>query len=79
MNTEILLVEDTKLLRLAAERALVRAGYEVVTAGDGEAALEMARKENPHVVLLDMLEVAAGGYICDGRHISVLTARLRCR
>lgn len=33
----------------------MRAGYEVVTAGDGEAALEMARKENPDVVLLDLL------------------------
>lgn len=55
MKTKILLVDDSKFLRLATERALARAGYEVVTAGDGEAALEMARKENPHVILLDML------------------------
>lgn len=55
MKTKILLVDDSKFLRLATERALVRAGYEVVTAADGEAALEMARKESPDIVLLDML------------------------
>ncbi len=55
MKTKILLVDDSKFLRLATERALVRAGYEVVTAGDGEAALEMARKESPDIILLDML------------------------
>lgn len=55
LKTKILLVDDSKFLRLATERALVRAGYDVVTAGDGEAALEMARKESPHIILLDML------------------------
>ena len=55
MKTKILLVDDSKFLRLATERALVRSGYEVVTAGDGEAALEIARKEHPEVILLDML------------------------
>lgn len=55
VKTKILLVDDSKFLRLATERALVRAGYDVVTAGDGEAALEMARNESPHIILLDML------------------------
>ncbi len=55
LKTKILLVDDSRFLRLATERALVRSGYEVVTAGDGEAALEIARKEHPEVILLDML------------------------
>jgi CheY-like chemotaxis protein len=52
--TKILLVDDSKFLRLATERALARAGYEVSTAHDGEHALELARK-GPDLILLDML------------------------
>jgi CheY-like chemotaxis protein len=36
---KILLVEDSKFLRLATERALARAGYDVSTAIDGQQAL----------------------------------------
>jgi CheY-like chemotaxis protein len=57
----ILLVEDSRFLRLANERALVRAGYGVVTAGDGEEALRLARENVPDVVLLDMLLPKIGG------------------
>ncbi|HXY03684.1 MAG TPA: response regulator [Terriglobales bacterium] len=51
----ILLVEDSKFLRVATERTLSRAGYQVATASDGEEALRMAIKLVPDVVLLDML------------------------
>ena len=53
--TKILLVDDSKFLRMAIERGLARAGYEVTTAGDGPSALEVARKEAPDLILLDML------------------------
>ena len=53
--TKILLVEDSKFLRMATERALVRAGYLVLTADDGPKAIELARGERPDVILLDML------------------------
>src|SRR5258708_20493052 len=52
---KILLVEDSKFLRLATERALACAGYEVSTAIDGEQALQMAREELPDLILLDVL------------------------
>ena len=51
----ILLVEDSKFLRLATERALTRAGYEVFSAEDGEQALRTARAQLPDLILLDML------------------------
>jgi CheY-like chemotaxis protein len=54
-TTKILLVEDSKFIRMATERALARAGYEVSAAEDGEQALAMARKKRPDVILLDML------------------------
>ena len=52
---KILLVEDNKLTRLACERSLAKAGYKVVTAKDGEEALDMAGGELPDVILLDMM------------------------
>ena len=52
---KILLVEDSKFLRIATERALTRAKYEVSTAVDGEEALQMAALKMPDLILLDML------------------------
>jgi CheY-like chemotaxis protein len=52
---KILLVEDSKFLRLATERALARAGYEMSSACDGEEALQVAREKLPDLILLDML------------------------
>ena len=53
--TKILLVDDSKFLRMATERALARAGYVVSTASDGAKAIELARNKKPDVILLDML------------------------
>jgi twitching motility two-component system response regulator PilH len=52
---KILLVEDSKFVRMATERALARAGYEVLTAADGQSALAVAEKQKPDLILLDML------------------------
>jgi CheY-like chemotaxis protein len=53
--TKILVVEDSKFLRVTIGRVLSKAGYEVSTADDGEAALRMARETMPNLILLDML------------------------
>ncbi len=50
--TKILLVEDSKFLRLATERALARVGYEMSSAADGEEALRVAREKLPDLILL---------------------------
>ena len=44
----ILLVEDSRFLRLTTEKTLVRAGYKVVSACDGEEALRVAAETAPH-------------------------------
>jgi len=54
-NTEILLVEDSKFIRVAVQRALTGAGYIVHTASDGEAGLRVARKTLPDLVILDLV------------------------
>lgn len=52
---KILIVDDSRLLRIANERTLVRAGYEVITAADGEEGLRLALESNPDLVVLDMM------------------------
>jgi DNA-binding response OmpR family regulator len=52
---KILLIEDSKFQRIANERALVKAGYSVIQAGDGEEGLRVARKDIPDLILLDMM------------------------
>ena len=61
MKISILLVEDSKILRISRERLLTKAGFTVTTAGDGEEALHIARQTLPDVMLLDMLLPKLGG------------------
>ena len=51
----ILLVEDSKFLRVATERILIKAGYQVVCAGDGDEGLALAGSRLPDLIVLDML------------------------
>jgi CheY-like chemotaxis protein len=51
----ILVAEDSRFLRLATERALVKAGYKVMSAADGQEALRVARESRPDLILLDMM------------------------
>jgi two-component system, sensor histidine kinase and response regulator len=57
----VLLVEDSKLLKITGERLLTKAGFIVVTAQDGEEALRMVREAPPDAILLDMLLPKIGG------------------
>ncbi len=52
---KILIVDDSRFLRLANERALAKAGHVVITASDGEEGLRMAQERHPDLVVLDML------------------------
>jgi CheY-like chemotaxis protein len=52
---KILLVEDSLAIRQENERVLLKAGYEVVCAKDGVAALKLAKTEHPELILLDMI------------------------
>ena len=61
----ILLVEDNEVNRDMLVRRLQRAGHQVTTAGDGEAALEAMRQQQPAVVLMDMnLPIKDGWTAC---------------
>ena len=55
MSGKILIVDDSALSRRTLRRILESAGYEVVEADDGMAALEMYFLEKPGMVLLDLV------------------------
>ena len=58
----ILLVEDEDMVRAVAERALTRQGYTVLTAENGEAALELlARGEKPDLLISDVVMPSMDG------------------
>lgn len=57
----ILLVEDSRFLRLASERALMRGGHSVVSIDDGEQALHAAQAQIPDLILLDIMLPKLGG------------------
>jgi CheY-like chemotaxis protein len=51
---KILLVEDNEMNRDMLSRRLVRNGFEVVIAVDGQQGVAMATSESPDVILMDM-------------------------
>jgi len=51
---KILLVEDNEMNRDMLSRRLVRKGYDVVIAIDGESGLALAGSEAPNLILMDM-------------------------
>ena len=51
----VLLVEDSKMLRIHREHILQKAGYLVLTAVNGVEALILAYESHPDLILLDLM------------------------
>lgn len=65
MRSTILIVEDDPNLLETLKYNLIKESYDVVVAADGEQALEVARKEKPDLILLDiMLPKLSGFEVC---------------
>ena len=82
---KILIVDDEPDILEFLEYNLVREGYEVLTASDGEEALRLAEKEHPDLIILDIMMPRMDGVeVCrqlrsrpefDNTVIAFLTAR----
>ena len=59
---KILVVDDELFLRIMLRDALEEAGYTVVLAEDGQAALARAKAESPDCILLDIMMPGLDGY-----------------
>jgi len=55
MNERILVIEDDEEILRLMQRALVFEGYKVVLADDGHLGLEVAQKEKPALIILDLM------------------------
>ena len=52
--SKILLVEDNEMNRDMLSRRLIRRGYDVTMAEDGEKGVELASSERPDIILMDL-------------------------
>jgi two-component system, cell cycle response regulator DivK len=50
----VLLVEDNEMNRDMLSRRLIRRGFEVIFAVDGQQGVDLARSERPDIILMDM-------------------------
>lgn len=65
MRNKVLVVEDDPNLLETLKYNLKKESYDVITAADGEHALDVARKEKPNLILLDiMLPKLSGFEVC---------------
>lgn len=69
MSAKILYIEDNPDNRLLVRRVLMAEGYEVLEAEDGMMGIEVAMREQPDLVLMDMNLPRLDGY--------TLTERMR--
>ena len=59
---KILIVDDEISIRRILETRLSLIGYDVISASDGEEALSIFRRENPNLVVLDVMMPKLDGY-----------------
>jgi len=62
MISKIFIVEDDINLQEAIRYNLRKEGYDVVTAGDGEQAIDVARREKPDLIILDIMLPKINGF-----------------
>ncbi|MEG1254818.1 response regulator transcription factor [Clostridium sp.] len=64
--SKILLIEDEENIRKFVKISLKREGFEVIEAGTGESGIEEVAKENPDIVILDIMLPGIDGYkVCE--------------
>ena len=62
MKTKVLLVEDEESIRKFVKINLEREGYIIFEAGSGEEGIEVARRERPDIVVLDIMLPGIDGF-----------------
>lgn len=61
-SARVLAVDDSPTILEMIQAILVAGGYEVITATDGQEALNVARSEAPDLILLDVMLPKLDGY-----------------
>ena len=61
-QTKILVADDSCTIRAVVRRTLVKAGFDVSIARDGKEAVQVARRDRPDLVILDIQMPEMDGY-----------------
>lgn len=59
---KILIIEDDKFLRELISQKILKEGYEIAEAVDGESGLNSAKSEKPELILLDLILPGIDGF-----------------
>jgi CheY-like chemotaxis protein len=55
MPGKVLIVDDDPLIQVLYKQQLERAGYQLVTAKDGSEAVDVASREQPQIIVMDVI------------------------
>src|SRR5215471_3020151 len=61
MPRTILVVDDDPITQRVLQHYLTRTGYQILSAGNGHEAIELARRELPDLIILDVMMPEMGG------------------
>lgn len=61
MAKKILIIEDEEIMINLLQRKLKEEGYDIALANNGKDGVEMMEKENPQLILLDIIMPKMGG------------------
>lgn len=77
IHQSVLIVDDEPMARTLLRLMLVRAGFHVSEAEDGYDALEKVRKNQPDIILLDVMMPGMDGFaVCEKLRSEAVTAEL---
>ena len=61
--SKILIVEDNEMNRDMLSRRLMRKGFEIVMAEDGQKGVDLSKSENPDLILMDLSLPVMDGWV----------------
>ena len=59
---KVLIVDDSRVYRFTLRKLIKEWGHEVLIAKNGEQAVDIARKESPEIILMDIVMPGMSGY-----------------
>ena len=62
VTNKILVIDDSKVIRVRVREMLPQGNFEVLEAKDGEQGLQLIRKERPNLIMLDFLLPRVSGW-----------------
>lgn len=62
LKEKVLVIDDDQNIRELVSLYLIKEGYDVITAGDGKEGLDIFQRENPDIIILDIMMPGIDGW-----------------